>query len=190
MKLSIVEKVSSLKYNGYLPMTYNVFAQVPYIYTVFCFQIVSIKKEEMSSSSDSESDMSVSDLSDSSSESESSSDNESSEDFDPRDSLLPALFQEKEPRLVLSKWALSKLRKLFLGKQVTKEERAAFMVSFCICSLFKLFMCFFRTNTTQTEKRSSCSNLKNLERHRWLLFASEDRQRRRTPALYTARFVF
>ena len=76
-------------------------------------------------------------LEDSSDDSDSSSSLESMTEFDDeKDSLLLKNFKEKDPKLEFSEWSLSKLRRLFLGQLITKEERTLFTV--CLYLIFNI----------------------------------------------------
>ena len=114
-------------------------------------------------------------LEDSSDDSDSSSSLESMTEFDDeKDSLLLKNFKEKEPKLEFSEWSLSKLRRLFLGQLITKEERTLFTVClyliFNICYinivLTGLTPFFTRSSTMSIQKFMSCFVLENL----WLPF--------------------
>ena len=80
--------------------------------------------------------LSDSSLSDSEFESSSSDDSESEEEEsedDIRNDLLPEEFQDPEAKLSISGWGVSKLRRLFLGQPISKEDRQKLTVHIDFC---------------------------------------------------------
>ena len=86
----------------------------------------------MSSSSDYTSVSSVSSDSENDSGSSNSSADVSSSDTDSevdhREWYLPEFYQEKAAKFTLTAWAAKKLRRVFLGRPIQKEERNVYQV--------------------------------------------------------------
>lgn len=74
----------------------------------------------------------------SSSETETSSDSDTGTESgseDDRDTLLPEEFKEPEAKLCISDWGVKKLRKLFMGQPLSKEDRQKLTVHIVLFSV-------------------------------------------------------
>ena len=99
---------------------------------VLAFRICTMNVSSDTSGSDSDGLLSADDSISVGSDSDispSDSSNEDSSELDEREFYLPEHFQDKEEKFILSKWAAQKLRSVFLGKQIIREERKVFLVS-------------------------------------------------------------
>ena len=83
----------------------------------------------MSSSSDYTSVSSDSEnVSDSSNSSSDVSSSDTDSEVDHREWYLPEFYQEKATKFTLTTWATKKLRRVFLGRPIQKEERNVYQV--------------------------------------------------------------
>ena len=139
--------------------------------STFDYFLFSDTRYIMSSSDyDSDTTMSSKDSSETEDSSSSSSmDVDSSDDeVDERESLLPTAFKDREPKLEISEFGLQRLRKFFLGQPIPREEKKALTV---YCTLF-IFIClinvpFFRTSIIVARRFSRCSSLRGLGTLPW-----------------------